>query len=164
MQSRSHKRLLVFVQAEQQLLFFALFAERFRRLLGALARAFRGAYVVCVVIRFLHRDLQNKTSCLASQGFFARLGYTKVTGSEIRISLPVLSLQLRRGRSAAEQMDDEGNHRQRNQDVNQAAGNVQRQPQNHPDHRENDRNRQEHTHLLGAAQCELQLRRIPAFW
>jgi hypothetical protein len=89
MQSRSYERLLV--TAEQQLLFFALLAERFRRFLGALARAFRGAYVVGVVIRFLHRDLQNKTSGLSSQDFFARLGYTKVTGGGTHIPPPVFS-------------------------------------------------------------------------
>jgi hypothetical protein len=53
-----------------------------------LARAFGGAYIVGIVIGFLHRDLQNKTSRFSPQEFFAKIGYTKVTGGRIRIPPP----------------------------------------------------------------------------
>ena len=64
-----------------ELLIFGFFtAVRLGRLLGALARAFRSGLVVGVVIGFLHRDLQNKTTRVSPQDFFADIEHTKVTG------------------------------------------------------------------------------------
>ena len=64
-----------------ELLVFGFFtAVRLGRLLGALARAFRSGLVVGVVIGFLHRDLQNKTTRVSPQDFFADIEHTKVTG------------------------------------------------------------------------------------
>ena len=52
---------------------------RFLRLLGALARAVRGAYIIRVFVVFLHDESENKTTCVESQEFFKKFGYTKVT-------------------------------------------------------------------------------------
>jgi hypothetical protein len=51
----------------------------FGGLLGALTSAFRSSDIVGVLLWFLHGELKNKTCQFASQEFFEKIPYTKVT-------------------------------------------------------------------------------------
>jgi hypothetical protein len=126
----------------EPLLVFRFLAAVLGSLLCALTCALRSSNVVGVLIWFLHRELQNKACRFASQEFLEKFAYTKVTGGG-EPPPPVTQSGCSGGcRTAAEQMHDERNHRESDQDMNQAARNVKRQPEYQPDHCENNRKRQ----------------------